>query len=605
MAVTKIDYGQGNCSGQRSPPNSYTAVYQDNIPVKSLRQRTPAGCIQWKDTSQEAVFNFAQFYIPQGVKIRSATLYSSTTSTGCQAGFVSGKVGNVSAGSFSSSGFSSSGRFGSGALIRSWTYYGCIFPGVRWYCGGCYDPVLVCGSSGLASGTGNVTDNIQSFVNTQNLTNAAFWVRPDGPYHLLCYASNDASSGETGNFTVNDPGPARLTIDYCGAAPPTPTPTPTPVPLYSISGRIFNDANGNGKSSGDSNYTGSVAISRSPNLGSFASFGGNYSFTELPQGQYAITFSGLPQGLIFTYPFSSLIVAVGPGCSYPITSEASCSGNSIFNLNAGVTNLADAWFQSIGSDMRWDSGFTNTLPQNKYASILGTGGMPGIIFSGTSTPSFGSGQASQSPFNWKVGSFEHREVFTDTHNLIPTSYRFLLETAQSAGITLTNISTLDSSIQHGIYKVNGDLNLNGSSYTFGPGNFIILIDGNLNINKKILVPVGSTAIFSAKGNITVNRAIGEPASSTTPTLEGLYSADGNFVADGNSNCSITSDLRLNIAGTVVANAGRGGGTFVNNRDLCAGNAANPSVSFIERPDFLLNYPNLVQQTTRAWQDVAP
>ena len=132
-----------------------------------------------------------------------------------------------------------------------------------------------------------------------------------------------------------------------------------------------------------------------------------------------------------------------------------------------------------------------------------------------------------------------------------------------------------------------------------------MINGNLNINEEIHIPIGSTAIFSAKGNITVNKGIGEPASSIAPTIEGLYSADGNFVADGNKNCSLTSDLRLNVGGSVIANAARGGGTFVNNRDLCAGNASFPSVSFIERPDFILNYPNLVQQTTRAWQEVAP
>ena len=395
---------------------------------------------------------------------------------------------------------------------------------------------------------------------------------------------------------------------------------------YSISGKIFIDANGNEKSNGDSNYTGAVTITRSPALGTYSSpvGTGNYSFTNLPPGQYTITFGGLPSGNDFTYPYSSslppysLIVTVGPSCSVPSTSEASCSSGNVINLNSGATNNSSAWIQSTGSDMRIDSGFNNPLPSaNTYASIQGSGGTPGIIFSGALTPIFGAGQASKNQFNWQVGgsSSDAREVFTDTHSLIPSSYRFLSETAQGSGITPIDIISLDSSLAHGIYKVEGDLNLNGSSYTFGPGNFIILVNGNLNINKKIIVPIGSTAIFSVKGNITVNRAVGEIAVSTECnitthagcSIEGLYSADNNFIVDGLRNCAVGRDLRLNIAGSVIANAGRPqtSGTFVNNRTLCEDNASSPTVSFVERPDFMLNYPSLATQTTRAWQDIAP
>jgi hypothetical protein len=385
--------------------------------------------------------------------------------------------------------------------------------------------------------------------------------------------------------------------------------------------------NSDGKSIGDSNYTGSFSVS---SVGSISYPGnGTYQISNLQPGQYQITFSGLPSGFIFTYPPSSFIVQVGSPCSCPRNSEAACTSGtctlngsgSISNLNAGVTNIADPWFQSTGSDMRWDSGFSNILPQNKFASILGTGGMPGIIFSGKTTPSFGGGSASESPFNWIVGSFANPDVFTDTHNLIPTSYIFLLETVDASAITKKGITdlcgngnsfscTLNPSLVHGVYWIDNNLTLTGLGYTFPANqNYVILINGNLNINEKIHIPVGSTVIFSAKGDITVNKDIGEGVSSAAPTIEGLYSADGNFIADGNNNCP-TVDLRLNVAGTVVANAGRtnGGrnnGTFVNRRDLCSQNANFPSVTFIERPDFMLNYPSLAGYNPRSWREVAP
>ena len=118
----------------------------------------------------------------------------------------------------------------------------------------------------------------------------------------------------------------------------------------------------------------------------------------------------------------------------------------------------------------------------------------------------------------------------------------------------------------------------------------------------------------------VNSSIGETAATECNiathvgcTIEGLYSADNNFYAKWPNNindCSGVADLRLNVAGTVIANAGRGmpghiSGTFVNNRTLCANNSTYPSVSFIERPDFLLNYPEMVKVSTKVWQEVAP
>jgi hypothetical protein len=158
----------------------------------------------------------------------------------------------------------------------------------------------------------------------------------------------------------------------------------------------------------------------------------------------------------------------------------------------------------------------------------------------------------------------------------------------------------------------GDLTID-SPVTFGTGNFVILVNGSLDIKAKITVPVGSTAVFSVKDDITVDKAFGEAHGTVCNTtthagcdIEGLYSADHSFIADGDSgnNCP-TEDLRLNVAGSVIANAGRGVGVFENKRSLCADNSTDPSVSFTERPDFMLNYPSFVKQIPRAWQEMAP
>jgi hypothetical protein len=249
--------------------------------------------------------------------------------------------------------------------------------------------------------------------------------------------------------------------------------------------------------------------------------------------------------------------------------------------------------------------FFKPIPPATYISVPFAPDIPpGVVFTGASTY---NGQASATPYDWKVGSPNYPEFFTDTHSNIPTSYTFLVSTAQALNIPLTpTISSVDSSIKPGIYVTTDEGLTINSPITFGTGNFVILVNGDLNINAGITVPVGSTAVFSVKRDITVSKTVGEAASSTSSTIEGLYSADHSFIADGDRGLYCpTEDKRLNVAGSVIANAGRQGGAFVNNRSLCADNSTDPSVSFTERPDFMLNYPSFVKQIPRAWQEMAP
>jgi len=225
--------------------------------------------------------------------------------------------------------------------------------------------------------------------------------------------------------------------------------------------------------------------------------------------------------------------------------------------------------------------------------------MPGIIFSGGND--FGPGGVSST--NWQVGQ-SPAEIFTTNHAAIPTSYNFLKETAKNSGITPAALTstTFALGISHNIYQTDGDGLTIGSRVEFGSGNFftgnfIILVDGDLNISANIIVDSGSTVVFSVSGNIYVAPSVTE--------IEGIYSADGTFhtkSSDTLPDCPVNPDLQLNVAGSVIVNAGRNGGTFKNYRSLCNNDATRPSVTFTERPDFILNYPSLTQQIMRSWQD---
>lgn len=385
--------------------------------------------------------------------------------------------------------------------------------------------------------------------------------------------------------------------------------------FYTVSGNVFVDTNKNRlKDPGEQNYTGAITISSS--TGSVAYQGnGNFKVSDLPEGTYTISYTSLPTGYQISYPVNGpppgFFVTVGTACSVGSSNSATCIGQGdIKDLNFGITNLIP-WIQSVGLDLRIDSGFNSYIPASAlqpYASILGTGGSPGIIFSGDNSYDFGQGQASPSPYDWIVGGFTYPEIFVPKQlGVIQTSYAYQIDTADKNGLTPSDIAayctggisdcTLSSALPHGLYLANGNLTIN-SSYAFGANqNYIILVNGDLTLNGNITVPNGSTVTFSVSGNIN--------AAKNVTNIQGYYSADGNFIVQGTNNCSIASDVQLKAEGSVVVNAGQNGGTFQNQRDLCANDTTTPAVQFIERPDFIINAPQLIQFTRPIQKEVAP
>ncbi len=394
-----------------------------------------------------------------------------------------------------------------------------------------------------------------------------------------------------------------------------------------ISGNVYVDTNVNTyKDNGEVNYTGPATLSLSTGA-TVNAINGAFTFTNLLPGTYTVNYTNPPTGAggySVTYPLNgpppSLIVTVGSGtCSTNGAHDASCDASGdIISLDFGITNNKP-WIQGQGSDMRIDSGFIDKIPASAvsgpYASINGSGATPGLIFTGTSTPDFGQGNASTKL--WIVGGPQNSEIYAPTQvgGTVKTSYSYVYGKASQANITPTDISpsctggiancTLSPSIPHGVYVANGNLVLNAFNFPAGQ-NYVILVNGDLTVKGRITVPNGSTALFSASGNINIDPSVGETTpSSVTSDIEGIYSADKTFTAQGNNNCSIGPDKRLNIAGSVITNAGGAGGSFVYQRDLCANDIYYPTVYFIERPDFIINSPEFLNQPNFTYQEIAP
>lgn len=412
-----------------------------------------------------------------------------------------------------------------------------------------------------------------------------------------------------------------------------------------ITGNVFIDINRNGrKDSGESNYAGSITITSTQGTVTTTN-SGTYTVSLPIDTGTVVSYTSIPTGYSMTHPVNgpppSFSVTVGSSCQTGGSNDASCNNGSIVNLNFAMTNLFP-WFQGKAGDMRLDNGFLDNLPNGQYVSVKGPAlsgqqGSPGVVYTGNVSASLGKGQASENPDNWIAGGITYSEVFSPkTPGVIKTSYDYMRTIILQNGITPIDLSSLDTcrdvgnctlpaSLASGVYQANSLVRLN--TYTFPTDkHYVFLIDGDLHIYGNLLVPNGSTVTFIAKGNILVWNTVGAPlvttvcapatmagSVSTGCQIEGLYSADKSFIVqqagtptDPCNTNSTPKDKRLNIAGAVVANAelNFSSGRFENQRDLCNQNS-EPTVTFTERPDLLLNAPSYIKYQSFTWQEIAP
>ncbi|HSX08650.1 MAG TPA: carboxypeptidase regulatory-like domain-containing protein [Candidatus Saccharimonadales bacterium] len=372
--------------------------------------------------------------------------------------------------------------------------------------------------------------------------------------------------------------------------------------VYQISGNVFNDSNKNGIQDGTESIYGTTPSITSNQGTVTTNANGTYAISNIPAGSVTVAYTSLPATYYVTSPLNgpppSFTVTIGTaGCTVNGAPGAVCTAGNITALNFGITNT-HPWTQSTCGDMRNDNGINDNLPAGQSALISSSScAGPGLAFTGNTNANFGSGQASST--NQIVGGASYPELYSGSSSQLETSYPSLLAKEQNAGLTVTDLSTvcnltsctLPGTLAHGIYVASTNVTLNAFNV---PANqdYVFLINGNLTIQGAISVPVGSTALFSAKGNITVTPTVGSAATVTTSSLAGWFVAGQSFILPTAGNCT---DLRLNIAGSIVVNALGTGGTFQNSRDLCGGDTANPTVSFLQRLDMILNAPQFLEQ----------
>jgi len=193
------------------------------------------------------------------------------------------------------------------------------------------------------------------------------------------------------------------------------------------------------------------------------------------------------------------------------------------------------------------------------------------------------------------------------------SYSFYTSQAKKRGIDINTLSSTSvdlTTLSTGVYMVPTEANVSGT--VSGGRHIVLLSDGNVNINGSIITPPsqGNLFILAVQGNIDILSTVGGAASSTTPALEGYFSAEGSINILSNANCPTTSDLRLNVGGALIANSlypfeTGDSGRLINQRSLCASNLTYPSLLVSSRPDFLLQMTDFYKTRYSSFREVEP
>ena len=429
-------------------------------------------------------------------------------------------------------------------------------------------------------------------------------------------------------------------------------------PLHIINGTVYKDINENFYFDGpDIPYTnggtvtlvgpiGSPTQTQTTTTTSLSVINGTYSFPNLFSGQYTASYAP-PMNYHTTYPVPPQFTVVvggpiGTGSPQPCNvnnyHDASCNATGDINgLDFGISN-ANEWTQGFCTDVRFDNGVTDLIPStancagtsSPYVSITNANNAaectdPGVVFSGGTDPNFGEGGANVN--NWQIGNSTYKESFVPrTQGVIASSYSAMTANISRTGAATYNLAsycsltncTLPGNLPDGIFEATGNVSLN--AYTFPVSTptqnhgFIFHINGSLTINGNIIAPAGTVDIFAVTGNITVIPTVGETsATSTIGDVEGIFTTDQSFIVQSayaaGQHCDIATgnpkDLRLNIEGVVITNAGNTGGSFQVQRDLCNQNRSCPTLIVNQRADMLLFLPSIARNTNSLFQEVAP
>ncbi len=466
---------------------------------------------------------------------------------------------------------------------------------------------------------------------------------PVGTYDIFCRSWNDGIAECRGKSNYVD-GPPRYDCPSNGPGVTTLSVEVVP-PEIKITGTVY-EGLGNGMSG---NYCaagggtawsqgGSMSVSVSglspnPSSGAVSGSDGTYQtgvFEPDTGTGGEIALNTIPDGY-------SPICPVGGAYSGVDTTGLA---DDIENVHFYISALKEPWWQTR-SGLAYGSVLTSNLPYDTNADLdplclayascvpflvsgsLGdtdpnlSAGIPiSILINGTDDYNSQHKNAAGDYFD----SANHSDAGLAKENYAVLSRRFDLAAATTITSPLSNAIPPAGDPGQGtdfteVYKRIGDLEITPSATWVVAGKKVIFVDGNVTINgpadnKIISVDPGGFFAIIATGDITIDQDIGASISyggtpTIEPQIEGFYVADGSLIIEESGDQDAIDKMFIGAGSFVGWEGVRLPRDFETVADPSTGLLNNyvPTDTFIFRPDFILNTPELMKRSTFNWREI--
>lgn len=272
----------------------------------------------------------------------------------------------------------------------------------------------------------------------------------------------------------------------------------------------------------------------------------------------------------------------------PYNDEMGCTGSPVWKF----TVIVPGWFQTRDGDVHSQGSLNSPIPDtatDKYLSLVGLGGYPGVVSYNGADADFGEGSASQIGWLAKSGLSLKSSYYDYFYSLLDSP-------------TVDNFDEGSPPSQTGVYYQSGDV-IAGNWQVTGGNKIIVLVNGNLAVTGKITVEEGSFLAMIVKGSLYIKGTL--EGDEINPVLAGVYLADGQIMTDCAgliaSDCGSSPEAKKQFVGAGMFIASN----FDLGRDLGNDNDETPAESFIYRPDLWINSPSSLWQASHTWQELAP
>jgi hypothetical protein len=399
---------------------------------------------------------------------------------------------------------------------------------------------------------------------------------------------------------------------------PTPSPTNAPTIAYDLSGGIYEDAAGNSCASGFTPLTGATIRLYRQSTQLRSTTGQTYSLTGTTNPSLPHTLSAVRSG--YTVVGIRTTGSTGSFSPYSLSDYSVTDFTSTLDFclrNNTVVN--SPWFMTDLGNVRQPI-ISNNVPAGRLPTTQGNNAS--VFYSTEGFTFLGHNEAAN--MRWQVN---------DEYDKVPAinregnaSFSFYKNRAQTTGTQMyalpgcqpvgtpsncTYTGNINSLPENRVYYVEGNLTFTNNSTIDGAKRFIFLANGTITINGQVRVNNTNTlVIFAAKNDVVIGTGVGGTASDTTFHIQSILTAENDIILNNTATCP-TSSLRLNVEGTLVANAKnpfgvqRNGGILDNRRDLCASNAQYPSLYVRPRLSFITQLSDFYKISSKFWNEVAP